>query len=83
MYKRQIIPASNLVWPGSGVYLTAIGGLERRVHFGLTNVGTKPTFDDGAFAVETHILDFDGDVYGRDVYKRQRWSCLAKRRSRQ
>ncbi|HOA34936.1 MAG TPA: bifunctional riboflavin kinase/FAD synthetase [Bacillota bacterium] len=63
----NIIPASNLVWPGSGVYLTAIGGLERRVHFGLTNVGTKPTFDDGAFAVETHILDFDGDVYGREI----------------
>ncbi len=63
----NMIPSPHLVWPGSGVYLTAIGGLERRVHFGLTNVGTKPTFKDGALSVETHILDFDGDLYGRDI----------------
>lgn len=63
----NIIPSPGLVWPGSGVYLTAIGGLERRLHFGLTNVGPQPTFNDGTFAVETHILDFEGDLYGREI----------------
>ncbi len=63
----NMIPSPRLVWPGSGVYLTAIGGLGQRVQFGLTNVGTKPTFHDDAFSMETHILDFDGDLYGREI----------------
>jgi riboflavin kinase / FMN adenylyltransferase len=30
-------------------------------------LGTRPTFDDGAPVLEVFLLDFDGDLYGRDI----------------
>ena len=33
----------------------------------MTNIGLRPTFDDGPPSVETLILDFDQDVYGREL----------------
>lgn len=30
-------------------------------------VGSRPTVDDGQRMVETHILDFDGDIYGKSL----------------
>ncbi len=63
----NMVPTPGLLWPGRGVYLTAVGGLEKRAHFGLTCVGTNPTFKDRALSVETHILDYEGDLYGREI----------------
>ena len=38
------------------------------VYRSVTNVGKNPTFkDDGPSWVETHILDFDGDIYGETI----------------
>ena len=35
-------------------------------HPSVTNVGVRPTFDGAAaIHVETHILGFDGDLYGQ------------------
>lgn len=44
---------------------------------GVTNVGIRPTVDDSSrVTVETFILDFSGDLYGRhlrvDFYQRLR-----------
>jgi riboflavin kinase / FMN adenylyltransferase len=33
----------------------------------VTNVGVRPTFGDSVLAVEVHILDFTGDIYGRQM----------------
>ncbi|MGN1096477.1 MAG: riboflavin kinase, partial [Christensenellales bacterium] len=33
----------------------------------VTNVGTKPTFNDDNFTVETHVLNFNSEVYGESV----------------
>jgi riboflavin kinase/FMN adenylyltransferase len=34
----------------------------------VTNIGTRPTFDDEtARVIETHLLDFDGDLYGKPL----------------
>ncbi|NKB67271.1 MAG: hypothetical protein GKR89_09450 [Candidatus Latescibacteria bacterium] len=33
----------------------------------LVNLGVRPTFGAGALALETHILDFSGDLYGKDL----------------
>jgi riboflavin kinase / FMN adenylyltransferase len=57
----------NLIWPGKGVYLTAVGGCADRIHFGVTNVGARPTFARSQAAAETHILDFNGDLYNREL----------------
>jgi len=32
-----------------------------------TGIGTRPTFGGGAVTIEAHVLDFDGDLYGRHV----------------
>jgi riboflavin kinase/FMN adenylyltransferase len=36
-------------------------------HPAVTNIGRRPTFDDGAPSIETHILDFDADLYDREL----------------
>jgi riboflavin kinase/FMN adenylyltransferase len=32
-----------------------------------TGIGTRPTFGGGAVTIESHLLDYDGDLYGRRV----------------
>jgi riboflavin kinase / FMN adenylyltransferase len=32
-----------------------------------TGIGTRPTFGGGAVTVEAHVLDFEGDLYDREV----------------
>ncbi len=72
--KSLVYPTANIVanprllWPGQGVYLTAVGRLSDQLLYGLTNVGSRPTFDNfDQTAVETHILDFDGQIYDREI----------------
>jgi riboflavin kinase/FMN adenylyltransferase len=31
---------------------------------GATNIGRRPTFDAGHISIETHLMDFEGDIYG-------------------
>lgn len=53
--------------PGGGVYLVDVDVLGRR-HKGICNIGTRPTLSDGrGQTIETHILDFDEDIYGLDI----------------
>ena len=33
----------------------------------VTNIGTRPTFDNGVRTIEAHLLDFDGDLYGQTM----------------
>ncbi len=33
----------------------------------VTNIGQRPTFEDGERTVEVHLLDFEGDIYGREM----------------
>jgi riboflavin kinase / FMN adenylyltransferase len=49
--------------PGLGVYATRSHVLGRTIN-GATNIGTRPTFDGGHISIETHLLDFEGDIYG-------------------
>jgi riboflavin kinase/FMN adenylyltransferase len=54
----------NRVIPRGGVYVTAtlIEGQWRR---SVTNIGTRPTFADATdTSVETHVLNWAGDLYG-------------------
>ena len=52
--------------PAYGVYVTraTVGG---RTHASATNIGVNPTFGDPLPSVETYILDFEGDLYGREL----------------
>ena len=53
--------------PGNGVYAVWVDVLGRRCK-GVCNIGTRPTVGVGnARRIETHILDFDEDIYGLDL----------------
>ncbi|MBE6218127.1 MAG: riboflavin biosynthesis protein RibF [Bacteroidales bacterium] len=53
--------------PGNGVYLVEVKTLGRRFH-GMCNIGLRPTVSAGsARTIETHIFDFDEDIYGLDM----------------
>ena len=57
-------PADKIL-PPNGVYATRTI-IDGRSFDSITNVGSRPTFDDGEYrTVETNIFDFDEDVYGK------------------
>ena len=56
----------SMVLPPNGVYLTRTV-VEGNIHESITNVGQKPTVGLFAKNAETHIFDFDRDIYGLDV----------------
>lgn len=73
---RQLgFPTANLrsfseSLPASGVYITRVwvGG---KAHWAVTNVGVNPTFKGGSefspVKVESHLLNFAGDLYGVEL----------------
>ncbi len=61
------LETANEVLPPNGVYATLLM-LDGVIHPAVTNVGVRPTFGDTyAVVIETHVLDLDGDLYGRRV----------------
>jgi len=54
--------------PAHGIYAvwTRIAG-EGAWRMGAMSVGTRPTFGGGLRTLEVYVLDFDGDLYGRDL----------------
>jgi riboflavin kinase/FMN adenylyltransferase len=60
------LQTSNELIPPHGVYATTTT-IDGVVHAGLTNVGVRPTFGEGELTVETHLLRYSGDLYGRSV----------------
>ena len=61
-------PSSDIkVVPANGVYVVdvEVGGRHFR---GMTNIGVRPTLDDKrGRTIETHILDFNEDIYGKEI----------------
>ena len=63
----NIMPSSLKLVPKFGVYVTTID-FDGRIYHGVTNVGTKPSVSDkNIVGIETHILDYNGDLYGQYV----------------
>lgn len=52
------------VVPANGIYATLVQAGERRLP-AVTSIGVNPTFGAGPRTIETHILDFKEDLYGR------------------
>jgi len=64
-------PTANLrveteLLPRSGVYVTETVALAAR-HPSVTNVGVRPTFGGRELTVESHLLEFDDDLYTERV----------------
>ena len=53
--------------PARGVYFVKVNTLGREF-FGMCNIGCRPTLGEGKErTIETHIFDFDEDIYGLDI----------------
>jgi riboflavin kinase/FMN adenylyltransferase len=71
---RLKFPTANLETPNEliprrGVYVT-LAIISGRRYRGVTNIGYRPTVnknENAALSIETHLLDFSGDLYGRDI----------------
>lgn len=88
------IPTANLCFPQElemlpyGVY-ACFAQVSDRVYTAMTNIGTRPTVSGTGVTVESCLLDFSGDLYGKNLtlffyeflrpeYKFPDLSCLQK-----
>ena len=62
----NVRPDPAVVVPARGVYACAVR-VGEDVYAACTNVGVAPTFERGENRIEAHVLDFEGDLYGRVV----------------
>lgn len=63
----NLIPDEEKLLPPFGVYFSETEW-QGRSYSGITNIGCKPTVEGkNPVGVETHIFDFDEDVYGKEV----------------
>jgi riboflavin kinase/FMN adenylyltransferase len=57
----------NELMPPHGVYATTVTW-RGEVRASVTNIGVRPTVDQsGRTTVETHVFDFDRDLYGESI----------------
>ena len=67
----NIVPPPARALPADGVYFVAVSGsalsssdgAAREPRYGVVNLGGRPTFDETERLLETHILDFAGELY--------------------
>lgn len=52
--------------PKTGVYAVTVEYMDSK-YKGVANIGYSPTFEDNIFTVEVHILDFNENIYGRNI----------------
>jgi riboflavin kinase/FMN adenylyltransferase len=63
------LAVENELPPLRGVYVTETVALALRWP-SVTNVGVRPTFDGSRLTVESHLIDYEGDLYGERVETR-------------
>jgi len=64
-------PTANLktdweLHPKPGVYIT-LCHIDNNTHRSITNVGYRPTFGKNSLLIESHIFDFNTEIYGKDL----------------
>lgn len=57
---------SDMVVPQNGIYVTW-AWIEGRRYMSATSIGVRPTFGDNDIAIESHVLDFDQDLYDKEI----------------
>jgi riboflavin kinase/FMN adenylyltransferase len=64
-------PTANIIlqdelYPKTGVYAVTVECLNN-VYNGVANIGYSPTFGNGQFTIEVHILSFNQNIYGQKI----------------
>ena len=62
----NIVMNSEKTIPRLGVYRSATV-IDGKIISGVTNIGKCPTFNGDEIRLEIHLIDFDGDIYGREI----------------
>ena len=52
--------------PDNGIYAT-ITQVDGKQFPSATNIGSRPTFGEGKRMVETHLLNYEGNLYGKEI----------------
>lgn len=62
------LETNNLVFPPNGVYAASVA-VDGKIFQAALNIGVRPTIATGKpeLRVEAHLLNFDGDLYGREL----------------
>jgi riboflavin kinase/FMN adenylyltransferase len=65
-------PTANLALerrraPVAGVFAVQVHGLGAAARPGVASLGTRPTVNGTEALLETHVFDFEGDLYGQEI----------------
>jgi riboflavin kinase/FMN adenylyltransferase len=65
------IPTANLnpekeLYPRSGIFAVRVL-VDQRTAKGVLSIGSNPTFPGKGYSLEVHILDFEGELYGKQI----------------
>ena len=65
-------PTANMILgdyqrPRYGIYAVRVTLEDGNEHPGVASLGVRPTFDPPRELLETHVLDFDADLYGQSI----------------
>ena len=52
--------------PKNGVYIVK-SSIDEKIHFGMMNIGTRPTVDGKNLTIEVYFFDFERDIYDTSV----------------
>lgn len=67
MPTANLYPSKEKLLPPNGVYFCDVVCEGQKYH-GITNIGSRPTVDDGErTSVETYLLDYEGDLYQKEL----------------
>ena len=56
----------NIIIPKVGIYATKVY-VNGTIYYGATNVGYNPTVNGNKLSIETNILEFNADIYGKII----------------
>ena len=56
----------DMLIPKGGIYATKVY-IDKEIYFGATNIGYNPTVNGKDLSIETNILDFNKDIYGKNI----------------
>ena len=56
----------NHIMPRKGVYIVEVY-LNDKKYLGISNFGERPTVDGSKLLLETHIFNFNQEIYGNDL----------------
>jgi|LSQX01.3.fsa_nt_gb riboflavin kinase/FMN adenylyltransferase len=62
----NLTPKLGIIIPVNGVYRTKVL-VKKNTYNSITNIGVSPTVDGNNRTIETHIIDYHGDLYGEEM----------------